>query len=131
MRKSVLFLFLLLPFYLVAQQPQWIDYNWRVNTYPESDYYMAFISGAEVDESNSKSQLDAFEDQAKSTLIQQIQVSLQAATEYQIANIDAASTEAFRMKSASLSKAEIAGLRTERYYDRKKKQAFAIAWVKK
>jgi len=58
-------------------------------------------------------------------------VSLQSATDYQVANIDAATTEAFRMRSQSLSKAQITGLRTERYHDRKKSLAYAIAWAKK
>lgn len=131
MKKVFLLLWGFLPFLAIAQQPTWTDYAWRTTNYPESDYFMAFVSGANIDEASSKATLDAFEEQAKSMLIQQIQVSLQTATEYNVANIDAASTEAFKMKSASLAKAEIAGLRTDRYFYRKKNEAYAIAWVKK
>ncbi len=131
MKKALIFLFAFMPLWAMTQQPTWTDYAWRTTNYPESDYFMAFVSGSNIDEANSKATLDAYEEQAKSMLIQQIQVSLQTATEYNVANIDAASTEAFKMKSASLSKAEIAGLRTDRYYYRKKNEAYAIAWVKK
>jgi hypothetical protein len=130
--KKISCLFLLfLPAVLMAQEPQWIDYSWRTSAYPEKDYFMTFISGEVSENQDAKSLLDEYEEQAKAALIQQIQVSLQAATDYQVANIDAATTEAFRMRSQSLSKAQITGLRTERYHDRKKSLAFAIAWAKK
>ncbi|HOI33406.1 MAG TPA: hypothetical protein PLC47_11600, partial [Bacteroidales bacterium] len=121
----------LLPIIIQAQQPQWIDYSWRISAYPEKDYFMSFISGEVPEGQDAKNLLDVYEEQAKATLIQQIQVSLQAATDYQLANIDAATTEAFKMRSQSLAKAQITGLRTDRYHDRKKSLAYAIAWAKK
>ena len=131
MKKFSCFILLFLPVLLLAQAPQWIDYSWRTSTYPEQDYFMTFISGEVSEKLDAKSLLDEYEEQAKAALIQQIQVSLQAATDYQVANVDAASTEAFRMRSQSLSKAQITGLRTERYHDRKKSLTYAIAWAKK
>ena len=131
MKKTVCFILLFFPLLLIAQAPQWIDYSWRTTSYPEQDYFMTFISGEVPENSDAKSLLDEYEEQAKAALIQQIQVSLQSATDYQVANIDAATSEAFRMRSQSLSKAQITGLRTERYHDRKKSLAYAIAWAKK
>ncbi len=131
MKKTVCFILLFSPLLLIAQAPQWIDYSWRTASYPEQDYFMTFISGEVPENSDAKTLLDEYEEQAKAALIQQIQVSLQSATDYQVANIDAATTEAFRMRSQSLSKAQITGLRTERYHDRKKSLAYAIAWAKK
>ncbi len=131
MKKISCILLFFLPVWLMAQAPQWIDYSWRTSAYPEQDYFMSFISGEVSENQDAKSLLDEYEEQAKAALIQQIQVSLQAATDYQVANIDAATTEAFRMRSQSLSKAQITGLRTERYHDRKKSLAYTIAWAKK
>ncbi|MDD4086563.1 MAG: hypothetical protein PHP48_04905 [Bacteroidales bacterium] len=131
MRKIYWLILLLCPIITQAQQPQWVDYSWRLSTYPEKDFFITFISGEVSEGQDAKNLLDVYEEQAKAALIQQIQVSLQAATDYQLANIDAATTEAFKMRSQSISKAQITGLRTERYHDRKKSLAYAIAWAKK
>ena len=131
MRKIYWLILLLCPIITQAQQPQWIDYSWRLSTYPEKDFFITFISGEVSESQDAKNLLDVYEEQAKAALIQQIQVSLQAATDYQVANIDAATTEAFRMRAQSLSKAQITGLRTDRYHDSKKSLAYAIAWAKK
>lgn len=131
MKKYFLIIWLFLPLFAWSQQPQWTDYVWRTSNYPDQDYFMAFVSGELPEGKNAKDVLDEYEEQAKAALIQQIQVSIQAATDYQLANIDAATTEAFKMRSQSLSKAQITGLRSERYHDAKKDLVFAIARAKK
>lgn len=130
--KNILAIFcLLLPFVGLSQQPQWTDYAWRISNYPDQDYFMVFVSGEVPEDKNAKDLMDEYEEQAKAALIQQIQVSIQSATDYQLANIDAATSEAFKMRSQSLSKAQITGLRSERYHDSKKKLVYAIARAKK
>jgi len=131
MKKHIVILFLLVPFIGLTQQPQWTDYAWRTSNYPDKDFFMAFVSGEVPEGKNAKDLLDEYEEQAKATLIQQIQVSILAATDYQLANIDAATTEAFKMRSQSLSKAQITGLRSDRYHDSKKDLVYAIAQAKK
>lgn len=114
---------------LMAQRPHWIEYNWRVTNLPESDYIVAFISGVNNTGENSNDLLNRYEEQARANLIQQIQVQVQTATDFRIANMDAKTTEAFKMRSISLSRADIASMRTERYYDRRRNEAYAVAWV--
>jgi hypothetical protein len=116
---------------LTAQRPHWVDYNWRAENLPESDYIVAFISGANNTGENSNDLLNRYEEQARANLIQQIQVQVQTATDFRIANLDAKTTEAFKMRSVSLSRADIAGMRTERFYDKRRNEAFAIARVNK
>jgi len=121
----------LINFGLLAQRPQWIDYSWRVTNLPESENIVAFISGVNNTGENSNDLLTRYEEQARANLIQQIQVQVQTATDFRIANLDAKTTEAFKMRSVSLSRADIAGMRIERFYDRRRNEAFSIAWVNK
>lgn len=114
-----------------AQKPLWTEYAWRTANRPDADYFVSFISGVSKADDDPKEILDKYEEQARAGLIQQIQVNIEATTDLMIANMDQKSTEAFKTRSVSLSKADIAGLRTERYHDKKKQEAYAIAWVKK
>ena len=131
MKKYIVIFWLLLPFLGLTQQPQWTDYSWRTSNYPDQDYFMAFESGAVHKGKNTKDLLDEYEAQAKAALIEQIQVSVQATTDYQLTNIDDATTEAFKMSIRTLSKAQITGLRSESYQDSKKDLVYAIAFAKK
>ncbi|MCK9452460.1 MAG: hypothetical protein M0Q90_12270 [Bacteroidales bacterium] len=131
MKKYIVIFWLLLPFLGLAQQPQWTDYSWRTSNYPDQDFFMAFESGAVPKGKNTKDLLDEYEAQAKAALIQQIQVNVQATTDYHLTNVDDATTEAFKMSIQTLSKAQITGLRSESYHDSKKDLVYAIAFAKK
>jgi hypothetical protein len=123
--------FVLLSLPLLAQKPLWADPSWRLSNRGDQEYFVAFISGFAPDGQDAKELLDKFEEQAKGAVIQQIQVNIETTTDLMVANVNAETTEAFKSKSVALARADIAGLRTERYHDQKKRELFAIAWVKK
>lgn len=116
---------------LLAQKPLWIDPSWRLANRSDQEYFISFISGFAPEGHNAKEVLDKFEEQAKGAVIQQIQVNIETTSDLMVANVNAETTEAFKSKSVALARADIAGLRTERYHDQKKRELFAIAWVKK
>jgi hypothetical protein len=116
---------------LLAQKPLWTDPSWRNNNRSDQEYFVSFISGFATEGQDAKELLDKFEEQAKGAVIQQIQVNIETTTDLMVANMNAETTEAFRSKSVALARADISGLRTERYHDQKKRELFAIAWVKK
>ncbi len=114
---------------LNAQKPKWIDPDWRMANYPEAEYITSFISQVNYTNENTTNLLDRLEEQSRSNLIRQIQVQVESASDLSIGVIDGKTTEEFQLQSESLSRADIAGMRTERYHDRRRKEVFVFSWV--
>ncbi len=125
----LLFLILSLSHTIFAQKPAWADYHKRQALYPESEYLVGFMSGvASVGDEISQLKL-TYEALAKDKLVQLIQVEIQTNNSLNISNVNGQSEEAFLSKSVSVSKAQLNGLTIQSYYDRKKKEVFAIAFA--
>lgn len=132
MKKPTLTVLLLLSgILLTAQAPQWIDQQWRNMHRPHTEYLVAFVSGINQAGGNHNDLLDRLEEQARANLIQQIQVEVHATTETYIHSHNDQISETFQLHSVSLARVNIAGLQTDRYYDHRRREAFAIAWVHK
>jgi len=114
---------------LYAQKPDWTDYYERQEMYPESEYLVGFISGFNKNEEESGDLKLKYEMLAKDKLVQSIQVAIETNNSLDISNINGNSNEAFLSKSVSFSKANVNGLKAYSYYDRKKKEVFAIAFA--
>lgn len=129
-----LILFLLVTVFgveLYAQKPDWTDYYKRQQMYPESEYLVGFISGFNKNDEESGDIKLKYEMLAKDKLVQSIQVAIETNNSLDISNINGKSDEAFLSKSVSFSKANVNGLKAYSYYDRKKKEVFAIAFANK
>lgn len=120
-----------LPIFALAQKPFWANYNSRTLEYPEDKYFVAFVQNFEIEDIESKDKLDIMVEMAKAALVQQIQVEVNSAIDIIISSTNDIDNETFKMNTSTLAKADIAGLRTDRYYDKKSKEAYAIAWAKK
>lgn len=114
---------------LFAQQPAWTDYAKRNSMYPPSEYLVGFVSGENTQDDDPGKLMEKYESMARDKVVQSIQVSIESNNSMDISNKNGKSEEAFLSKSVSFSKANINGLRTDRYYDRKKKLVYAIAYV--
>ncbi len=126
---SFLFVVLLFSTTLFAQQPAWTDYAKRNSMYPPSEYLVGFVSGENPQDEDPGKLMEKYESMARDKVVQSIQVSIESNNAMNISNVNGKSEEEFLSKSVSFSKANINGLRTGRYYDRKKKLVYAIAHV--
>ncbi len=99
--------------------------------YPQSEYLTGFVSAHNTNDEDPGKLMDQYEEMAKSKVIQSIQVSIETNNSLTLSNVNGKSGEEFRSESVSFSSATITGLKAERYYDRKKKDVYAFAYVSK
>ncbi|NQU31764.1 MAG: hypothetical protein HQ521_00880 [Bacteroidetes bacterium] len=131
--RKIYFIFILLGISLaiLAQKPAWTEYNSRIEMYPENEFLVGFVSGVNTTDEEQGKLKTIYETIAKDKVIQSIQVEIESNNSLNISNVNGKSGEEFLSKSVSFSKANVAGLITQSYYDRKKKEVFAIAFVNK
>ena len=116
---------------IMAQQPAWVDYAKRNSMYPQSEYITGFVSGHNSQNEDPGKLMDKYEEMAKAKVVQSIQVSIETNTSMVLSNVNGKSSEEFKSESASVSSATVTGLNVERYYDRKKNDVYAFAYVSK
>jgi hypothetical protein len=130
--KYFLSFILLFPFITMqAQQPAWTSYEQRNHLYPEEEYLTGFFSGKNLKVEDPAQLLEKYREIARTRLIQSIQVSIESNSSLDVSNVNGKSAEAFNSRSISFSKADISGLNTDVYYDKKNKEAYAFAWANK
>ena len=114
-----------------TQKPGWTDYYKRQNMYPEKEFIVGFVSGTNANNEDAAKLKSTYESLAKDKVIQSIQVEIESNNSLNISNINGKSEEEFLSKSVSISKANVNGLNTQSYYDKRRKEVFAIAFVNK
>ena len=131
--RKIYFIFILfgISLNILAQKPAWTEYNSRIEMYPENEFLVGFVSGVNTTDEEQGKLKTIYETIAKDKVIQSIQVEIESNNSLNISNVNGKSGEEFLSKSVSFSKANVAGLITQSYYDRKKKEVFAIAFVNK
>lgn len=129
--KKISLIIILLGFSLAlfAQQPSWTDYYKRQSMYPENEFLMGFVSGTNTNDEEAGELKSKYESLAKDKLIQSIQVEIESNNSLNISNTNGKSEEEFLSKSVSFSSANVSGLSAQSFYNRKKKEVFAIAFV--
>ncbi len=116
---------------LHAQQPRWIDPQWRNVSYPDGKYLVGFASEKGKSKTVEIELLKKLESYAKSQLGESVKVSINSLSELNTTETNGKVQEYFKKNCTSASNIEIAGLKTETYFDEKEKTAYAIAYVKK
>lgn len=131
--RKILVLFFIAGFSITtfAQKPSWTDYYKRIDMYPENEFIVGYMSGVNINDKDPGELKSVYESLAKDKVVQSIQVEIETNNNLVISNSNGKSGEEFLSKSVSFSKADIAGLTTQSYYDRKKKEVFALAFVSK
>ncbi len=114
-----------------CQKPAWTEYSKRVAMYPKGEYITGYISGTNTNNEESGELKSKYETLAKDKVIQSIHVEIETNNSLNISNINGKSGEEFLSKSVSFSKADVAGLLTFSYYDRKRKEVYAFSYVNK
>ncbi|WNJ20113.1 hypothetical protein [Pontibacter sp. G13] len=122
-------IFCLWAFPTFGQAPSWIEYQGRESLFPESRYVVGFASGSLQKKVPVEDQLQSLQEVAQRSLTQAIQTKIVSKAEYELENINANSSERFLYQSASESEVKLAGYQTERFYDKRGKTLYAIAYV--
>lgn len=136
-RLTVVTIFLLSFLSLWGQEitPAWLDNHLRNLRYPGESFFTGFSeyiteAGKTVQECSERAKL-----QAQTNLVSQIRLQLTSNTQSQISvqstNDRYDEQESFFYRTSATSNAEIAGMKTETYYDKKKGTAYAFAYVNK
>lgn len=123
--------FMLFIFESYAQSPEWTDYNKRKELFPDNQYLTGFSTELVKNPENIDKILQKHIDFARRQLVESIKVTIKTTATLNLENLNTETLEDFRQASVSYSEASLSGVKAESYYDKKKKEAYAIAYVKK
>lgn len=127
----LLFTVILLSHSSFSQKPSWFDFDKRKVSYPDAEYFtgfgMAKLTKGELQEDNLK----AAESYAQQELIESIQVTVQSAAVHELSEQNQEIRESYKQAVSSFSKVSLPGIEDETWYDKKKKTAYAFAWISK
>ena len=130
-----LLLFLYFTFYTLpfsfSQSPAWVNYETRVQQYPAGKYLTAFTSQIVRKTDNPEDVKRMLLDNARTRLVESISISIRSAATLNVENRNTKTLEIFKQASASVSQADLTGLKSEEYYDARKKEAYAFVWLNK
>ncbi|MCK5822905.1 MAG: hypothetical protein KAG95_02815 [Bacteroidales bacterium] len=116
---------------LYSQEPEWIDYNSRKQKFPQSFYFSGF-SWEKVKGDKVPNEVFAkLKNQVKTQISEAMQVTVATTTILNTAEIDDKFSQSFKQSSVSFSNVNLVGLKTETYFQKRKKTAYVLAYVKK
>ena len=114
----------------MAQNPSWTDPVERGALYPETQ----FLSGFSSEMLRKSESTDELRQKhlgfAKTQLVESISVSIKSSATLNLENLNSKSLEQFKQASMSFAEAKFTGLKTETWYDEKKKTIYAFAHVR-
>ncbi|HYF68449.1 MAG TPA: hypothetical protein VD884_09940 [Ohtaekwangia sp.] len=132
MRLYLVCFFMLVVLLVKAQpEPKWINYTLRTNMYPSAEYLTGFASEINTQNVDQNELLSKLEGVSKNQLVENIMVDIRSISTLNIHNVNSETQETFRHNSTSFSQAKVSGLKTERYYDVKKKTGYAFSYALK
>ena len=121
---------LIVTFSFSQQPPSWTTSSGRNAMFPQGQYLVGFKSDVADYESEADQVLGNLEKLAKNQVVENIRVTIKSTAKFDIINVNTETDESFQQVSTSFSEASLTGLKSETYFDRKNKEAFAIAYVK-
>ena len=110
-----------------AQKPVWVDFEKRKQLYPNDKYIVGFYSAPKKTDKPDDSQLQTLLEYAKTDIIENIYVSVTSASELNTRQTGKEFIQSFSQQSLMATKADLAGLKTETWKD--KKELYALAYV--
>jgi len=115
--------------------PSWVNYESRQTFYSDKTYFTGFSSENNYSDSDPSELIEKCTGNAKKTLVESVQVSIKSTTISGINSVNYQNNpetyEYIKHSSVSYSNVDVAGLISEKYYDKKKKIAYAFTYVKK
>ena len=114
-----------------SQAPSWTNYSDRSKNYNEEQYFTSFISENIRPGDDEKTAAERAVSEAKTLLAGSILVTIESNTSMKMSNVNSESDEIFTSNSSSYTKLDLTELKEERYYDTRKKIAYAFVYIKK
>lgn len=136
--RRILFSFLAISFLslniLFGQNPpDWMDADIRVLQYPSSKYLVGYASGTLLGNENVAQATDRVKNSAQNDLLENIRVNMKSNTQSFISsennNGSYTENEQFYNQTTKNSVAEIVGMKTESFYDKKSKTVYAFVYA--
>ncbi|MFC2102492.1 DUF4384 domain-containing protein [Bacteroidota bacterium] len=119
------------PILLTAQEePGWVNPAKRRAMFPDGQYLSGFKSGTFERDEDTEPIVDRLIKMAKTDLLEQIKVTIKSTATFNLENMNSQSLEHFRQASTSTAEASLTGLKTESFADQKKREVYAIAYLK-
>ena len=132
MKKTIILNFLIVATLLLqAAKPEWIKSELRKVKYSSERYFTGFSMAKKAKSETELNLLERLKEFASDELINSVLVTVESATSLEAVEINNEFFETFKHSSSSFSKIELAGLKTETFYDKSKKTGYAFAYVKK
>jgi len=94
----------------------------RSSMYPEDKYLVSFKSDFTTRDADPSGLAETLLKLAKSQLVEQIRVTIKSSTSIQIENLNTNSREIFQQAGTATSEANLTGLKTETWINKKKKE---------
>lgn len=113
-----------------SQNPAWTDPVKRAADYPEKLYLTGFSSETTRKSVNPDELRLKHINYAKTELVGAIRTQISSSATLNLENMNSKSMELFRQASVSSSEAQLFGLKTESWYDAKKKAVYAFAYLR-
>ncbi|PIB36338.1 hypothetical protein BFP72_13505 [Reichenbachiella sp. 5M10] len=131
-KKSILsLLFALSCLTAWCQTPAWVSYADRTINYPESEYLMGFMSEHNLNDEPEEELIARLRGYSKDQVVESILIDINSISTLNIHNVNADTHEEYKRASSTVSNASIAGLKTESYYDKRKKIGYAFSYARK
>jgi len=132
MKKFLLFAAFLLLWCLegLTQNPDWTDPEQRKTHYPETQFLTGFSSEVLRKAENTDELRQKHLGFAKTQLVESISVSIKSSATLNLENLNSKNFEQFKQASVSFAEAKFTGLKTETWYDEKKKIIPAFVYVR-
>ncbi|MBV6644974.1 MAG: hypothetical protein KI790_05975 [Cyclobacteriaceae bacterium] len=112
---------------LQAQAPRWVEYNQRERMYPSDEYLIGFASASDV--AYTDLLMEELVGAAKKELIESIKVSISSESSIKIEAVNTKSNSEYLNRTVSYADADIVGLKSDTYFDSKKKVAYAFVYA--
>lgn len=110
-----------------SQKPDWIDFDKRNVIFPNEKYLIGYYSVNRSIEIPEEDQLKTLIEYAKTDIVENISVSIFSVSQLNTLQVGKSFTQSYSQQSLVSAKAELAGLKTEVWKD--KKELFALAYV--
>ena len=114
-----------------SQLPEWTNFNQRQKLYPTNEYLIGYSQEGGVKKDELQVSYEYIEQLARGELIESVQVLVNSISTSEIADYNGENSDFFKNQTISTSSANLVGLKTDRYYDKKKKTTHIIVYVKR
>jgi len=132
MKENILMsITLLFSGFLLAQTPAWTDFTQRQQLYPQEEYFIGFSMDQQGKDESEAALLKKVKMSASEELVSTVQVTVESVTTQFSTEVNDQLSKSFKSASTSFSRIDLAGLKTETYYDKRKNKGYALAYVKK